>query len=113
MEDRYDFLLARVGKTLSSNANLPKLLTVIALFSDEKIVTMPEVPPQDVNKVRSIQVSLNFCTTFAKATTRITISKGQRPFSSTRAPMVFRHFLSEIEYCGLLTGPTFEYLLPH
>ena len=98
MENRYDFLLARVGKTLSSNANLPKLLTVIALFLDEKGVIIQEVPPQDVNKVRSIQVSLNFCTTFAKATTRITISKGQRPFSSTRAVRVFWHFLSKIEY---------------
>ena len=56
MEDRYDFLLARVGQTLSSHANLPKLLTYITLFSDEKIVTNPEVPPRDVNKIRSIQV---------------------------------------------------------
>ena len=68
MEDRYDFLLARVGQTLSSHANLPKLLTYIVLFSDEKIVTNPEVPPRDVHKIRSIQVSnlLNSYTTFAE-----------------------------------------------
>ena len=30
--------------------------------------------------------------------TRIMISKGQRPFSSTRAVRVFWHFLSKIEY---------------
>ena len=47
-----------VGQTLSSHANLPKLLTYITLFSDEKIITNPEVPPRDVAKIRSIQVSL-------------------------------------------------------
>ena len=68
MEDRYDFLLARVGQTLSSHANLPKLLTYIVLFSDENIVTNPEVPPRDVQKIRNIQVSnlRNLYTTFAE-----------------------------------------------
>jgi len=55
MEDRYDFLLARVGQTLSSHANLPKLLTYIVLFSDEEIVTIPEVPQRDKEKIRRIQ----------------------------------------------------------
>ena len=42
-------------------------------------------------------------------TTRIMKSKGQRPFSSTRAVRVFWHFLPEIEYWGPLNSPKFEY----
>ena len=37
--------------------------------------------------------------------TRIMISKGQRPFSSTRAVRVFWHFLSKIEYWVTLNRP--------
>ena len=36
-------------------------------------------------------------------------SKGQRPFSSTRAVRVFWHFLPEIKYWRPLTDQKFEY----
>ena len=52
----------------------------------------------------TIYSSVDTCSLYID-NTRIMISKGQRPFFSTRAVRVFWHFLSKIEYLVTLNRP--------